>query len=58
MIHHILEKDWKEKRPYSSVPFIGNPDWVSGRMEQLKIFQSLQRKGWMTRFKEKFGLSP
>lgn len=58
MIHHILENDWKEKRPYSSVPFIGNPDWVAGRMEQLKIFQSLQRKSWMTRFKEKFGLSP
>jgi putative transposase len=55
MITKILGNDWKEKRPYSSVAFIGNPDWVQARMDQLKTFQSLQRKSWRTRFLERFG---
>ena len=55
MVEKILQNDWKEKRPYSSVPFIGNPTWVEGRIEQLKTFQSLQRKSWKTRFLERFG---
>jgi hypothetical protein len=54
MVKQILKNDWKEKRPYSSVKFIGNPDWVTARMEQLKLFQRLQRKNWLARFKEKF----
>ncbi|KAB2836873.1 MAG: transposase [Candidatus Brocadia sp.] len=54
MIRQILQNDWKEKRPYSSTPFIGNPDWVTGRMEQLKLFMRLRRQSWLTRFKEKF----
>ncbi|MDL1870907.1 hypothetical protein FBR05_01725 [Deltaproteobacteria bacterium PRO3] len=58
MIHHILQNDWKEKRPYSSTPFIGNPDWITARMEQLKICTSLQRKSWLSRFKLKFGIPP
>jgi len=55
MVQEILKNDWKEKRPYSSVAFIGNPDWVQGRLEQLKIFQRLQRQSWKTRFIERFG---
>ncbi len=58
MIQHILQNDWKAKRPYSSTPYIGNPDWVVGRMQQLKIFMRLQRKSWLTRFRERFGTSP
>ncbi|MFO1464314.1 MAG: hypothetical protein U1F66_11105 [bacterium] len=54
MIRKILKNDWKEKRPYSSVSFIGNPDWVLARMEQLRTFQRLKRKSWLTRFREKF----
>jgi len=56
MVRKILKNDWKEKRSYSSVPFIGNPDWVEGRMEQLRTFLRLRRKSWETRFLEKFGL--
>lgn len=55
MVEKILQNDWKEKRPYSSVAFIGNPTWVEGRLEQLKLFQNLQRKSWKTRFLERFG---
>jgi len=55
MVSKILKGDWKEKRPYSAVSFIGNPDWVIGRMEQLRTFLSLQRKSWKNRFLEKFG---
>jgi putative transposase len=55
MVEKILKNDWKEKRPYSSVSFIGNPNWVEARMEQLRTFQSLQRKSWRTRFLERFG---
>lgn len=55
MVRKILQNDWKEKRPYSSVPFIGDPDWVEGRSEQLRTFMALQRKSWKTRFWEKFG---
>ncbi|MFO1464067.1 MAG: hypothetical protein U1F66_09825 [bacterium] len=54
MIPRILKNDWKEKHPYSSTPFIGNPDWVSARMEQLKAFQRLKRKSWLARFRERF----
>jgi putative transposase len=57
MIEQILQNDWKEKKPYSSVPFIGNPRWVEARIEQLRIFQSLQRKSWRARFLERFGLA-
>lgn len=55
MIQQILKNDWKKKQPYSSACFIGDPDWVTGRIEQMKTFQSLQRKSWKTRFLEKFG---
>lgn len=54
MVEAILKNDWKEKKPYSSVQFIGDPEWVTGRMEQLKLFTTLQRKSFQTRFKEKF----
>jgi putative transposase len=54
MVEAILKDDWKEKKPYSSAPFIGDPQWVIGRMEQLKLFTRLQRKSFQTRFLEKF----
>jgi len=57
MVKKILKNDWKEKRPYSSVAFIGNPDWVEGRMEQLRTFLKLRRKFWKARFLERFGLA-
>ena len=55
MVQKILKNDWKEKRSYSCVAFIGNPDWVQGRMDQLKIFQRIQRKSWKAQFLERFG---
>jgi len=58
MVEQILKNDWKEKRPYSSVAFIGNPDWVEGRMNQLKLYRSLQRQSWLARFQAKFLAKP
>lgn len=55
MVEQILKHDWKEKKPYSSTPFIGNPEWVSEKIKILKQQISLQQTAWKSRFKEKFG---
>lgn len=36
MVDTIVKNDWREKRPYSSTAFIGNPDWVKYRYFQLR----------------------
>ena len=36
MVEEILKNDWKEKRSYSSAPFIGNPDWVFEKTRELR----------------------
>ena len=36
MVDEILKNDWKEKKSYSSAPFIGNPDWVIQKNRRLK----------------------
>lgn len=50
MIEEILWDDWKEKKPYSSVAFIGNPDWVQKRITQIRKYQNQKKKEWKTRF--------
>lgn len=36
MVNEILKNDWKEKKPYSSVCYIGNPDWVKRKTDKLR----------------------
>lgn len=50
MVEAVLKNDWKEKRPYSSTSFIGNPIWVEFKSQQLQAFQKRQRKEWKERF--------
>ncbi len=54
MVEEILKNDWKEKKPYSSIPFIGNPQWVKNRSEKLKTEQWLKTFEWKTRYNQKF----
>jgi putative transposase len=54
MIEEILRSDWKEKRPYSSAPFVGNPTWVEAKVKQLRELISEKRKSWRKRFEESF----
>src|SRR3989338_10774874 len=55
MVEEILKCDWKDKKPYSSTPFIGNPEWVIEKTKELKQQRSLQQSTWKLKFKEKFG---
>ena len=57
MVDDILRNDWKEKRPYSSVAYIGNPDWVKRKTHELKEFVKLQRTTWQDNFWKKFNLA-
>jgi len=55
MVEEILKCDWKDKKPYSSAPFIGNPQWVIEKTKELKQLRFLQQFTWKLKFKEKFG---
>ena len=50
----ILKNDWKEKKQYSSVYFIGNPDWVIKKNALLKIQHQKLIDRWKKRYQEKF----
>lgn len=54
MVEQILKNDWKDKKPYSSTPFIGNPEWVTQKYNELKRANSQKRKDWKEEFKKKF----
>jgi len=56
MVEAILQNDWKEKKPYSSVPFIGEPEWVKIRFEALQLLNKTRRMKWQEGFKVKFGI--
>ena len=55
MIENILKDDWKKKKPYSSIPFIGNPDWVITKTKQLREIQAEKRQKWRECFQKEFG---
>lgn len=55
LVEEILKQDWKEKRPYSSVYFIGDPNWVIQKNRILQQIKQEQRTLWKKRFKERFG---
>lgn len=57
-VEEILRNDWKEKRPYSSVPFIGDPDWVKQKTEELREKRRKLRNRWKENFRVKFGQDP
>src|SRR3989338_4394117 len=52
MIEEILKADWKEKKPYSSACFIGNPDWVKDRSKQLAAMCYAKHRAWQERYRE------
>jgi len=54
MIEEILRSDWKEKRPYSSAPFVGNPAWVEAKIKQLRESISEKKKIWRKQFEKVF----
>lgn len=54
-IKEILQNDWKEKQPYSSVPFIGDPMWVERKLEELKKLVRGRREKWQKNYRLKFG---
>lgn len=53
MVEEILKDDWKEKKPYSSTPFIGNPEWVKQRYELLKQARLDKKIKWKKGQKER-----
>jgi len=55
MVEEILRNDWKEKRPYSSLNFIGNPHWVRTKNEELKRIRREKWQEWKERHELKFG---
>ncbi len=55
LVEEILKNDWKEKKPYSSLPFIGNPDWVIRKTRALKIVSRERYLRWQKRYQLKFG---
>jgi putative transposase len=54
LVESILKNDWKDKKPYSSMLFIGDPDWVVDRMENLRIECKKRYTKWKEKFKEKY----
>ena len=55
LISKILKYDWKVKKPYSSIPFIGNPIWVNQRIKTLKEAQANYYRDWKIRHERRFG---
>lgn len=54
MIEAILQSDWKDKKPYSSSPFVGNPTWVEARVKLLREAISSKKQIWRKHFEEVF----
>lgn len=54
MVEEILKDDWKKKKPYSSIAFIGNPMWVKNKTHDLKLAQKKRRQEWQKRFDQRF----
>ena len=44
MVEYILAHDWKDKKNYSNIDFIGNPDWVKMRYFQIKAEVARRRE--------------
>ena len=57
MTEKILENPW-EKRPISSVNFIGSKDWVQLKARQLREENRKRRLDWLEAYQIKFGRPP
>lgn len=49
MVADILRCDWKEKKPYSSIWFIGNPEWVRRKSRDLRRARVQKIRDWLER---------
>lgn len=54
MVEDILKADWEMKKEYSSIPFIGNPDWVSKKYQKLREIRRQKHLEWRQRFEARF----
>jgi len=57
LIVEILKNNWKEKQPYSSVAFIGNPEWALGKLEELKSIRRERFRLWKAIHRQRFARS-
>jgi len=57
LIKGLLKKPW-EKRPYSTVKFIGTKNWVMLKARQLREANRKRRLDWLEGYKIKFGRPP
>jgi len=55
LVKEILQNDWKEKKPYSSAHFIGDPQWVLRRNRALRQIRREQFAEWKERYTSRFG---
>lgn len=55
LINEILKDDWKTKKPYSSVHFIGNPEWVVEKTKILRKIHQEKIQEWKQRYQQRFG---
>lgn len=54
MVGEILKDDWKAKKPYSSIPFIGDPIWVKEKYEELARIKREKKREWQERYFQRF----
>lgn len=55
IVAELLRADWRTKQPYSSIPYIGNPEWVLNKWASLKAHRNAQHHRWHERFRERYG---
>jgi len=57
LIEEILKNPW-QKRPFSTVKFIGSKNWVKLKARQLREENRKRRLDWLEAYKIKFGRPP
>ncbi len=57
LVGEILKSDWRQKKPYSSSHFIGNPQWVLEKTKDLREAQKEKWGLWRKKFKERFSMA-
>lgn len=55
MVAELLINDWRTKQPYSSAPYLGNPEWVAAKCATLKTFHNANIRAWRKRFRNRYG---
>jgi len=54
LIDEILKNDWQEKQPYSSVCFIGDPEWATAKHQELREIQKARVAVWKAIYRQRF----